>query len=84
LSPQDERFMRLALAVGARNLGLTWPNPSVGAVVVRDGCILGQGATQAGGRPHAERVALEAAGEGARSATLYVTLEPCSARSKND
>jgi diaminohydroxyphosphoribosylaminopyrimidine deaminase/5-amino-6-(5-phosphoribosylamino)uracil reductase len=84
LSPQDERFMRLALAVGARNLGLTWPNPSVGAVVVRDGCILGQGATQAGGRPHAERVALEAAGEGARSATLYVTLEPCSARSKSD
>jgi diaminohydroxyphosphoribosylaminopyrimidine deaminase/5-amino-6-(5-phosphoribosylamino)uracil reductase len=82
-SPQDERYMRLALAVGARNLGLTWPNPSVGAVVVRDGLVLGHGATQAGGRPHAERVALEAAGVAARGATLYVTLEPCSARSKS-
>src|ERR687889_740673 len=50
---EDERFMRLALAVGARHLGLTWPNPSVGAVVVRDGEVVGQGVTQPGGRPHA-------------------------------
>ncbi len=74
--------MRLALALGERNLGLTWPNPSVGAVVVglADGqpVVIAQGATQVGGRPHAERVALAAAGERARGATLYVSLEPCS------
>ena len=72
--------MRLALAIGARNLGRTWPNPSVGAVVVdaERSVVLAQGATQAGGRPHAERVALDAAGPSARGATLYVTLEPCS------
>lgn len=80
--PSDERFMRLALALGARHLGLTSPNPSVGAVVV-DGSagtsrILGQGVTQPGGRPHAEPLALAMAGEGARGATLYVSLEPCS------
>src|SRR5918997_4344126 len=83
---QDERYMRLALALGERNLGLTWPNPSVGAVVVglADGqpVIIAQGVTQAGGRPHAERVALAAAGERARGATLYVSLEPCSHHGK--
>jgi diaminohydroxyphosphoribosylaminopyrimidine deaminase / 5-amino-6-(5-phosphoribosylamino)uracil reductase len=79
---QDERFMRLAIALGERNLGLTWPNPSVGSVVVDESgdapVILSQGATQAGGRPHAERVALAAAGARAKGATLYVSLEPCS------
>jgi len=84
----DERFMRFALALGERHLGLTWPNPSVGAVVVDhrggDPLIVGQGITQAGGRPHAERLALESAGEAARGATLYVTLEPCSSRSLSD
>lgn len=76
----DDRFMRLALAVGDRNLGRTWPNPSVGAVLLDPArsLILTQGATQPGGRPHAERVALDAAGPAARGATLYVTLEPCS------
>ncbi|MCJ2083032.1 bifunctional diaminohydroxyphosphoribosylaminopyrimidine deaminase/5-amino-6-(5-phosphoribosylamino)uracil reductase RibD [Methylobacterium sp. J-090] len=74
----DIRFMRLALALGHRNLGRTWPNPSVGAIVVADGRIVGQGVTQAGGRPHAEPQALAMAGEAARGATLYVTLEPCS------
>ncbi|WP_430913856.1 bifunctional diaminohydroxyphosphoribosylaminopyrimidine deaminase/5-amino-6-(5-phosphoribosylamino)uracil reductase RibD [Methylobacterium sp. sgz302541] len=71
--------MRLALALGRRNLGRTWPNPSVGAVVVSDGgVIVGQAATAPGGRPHAEPQALAMAGEAARGATLYVTLEPCS------
>ncbi len=74
----DQRFMRLALALGRRGLGRTWPNPAVGAVVVKDGVIVGRGWTQAGGRPHAEPVALAHAGEAARGATLYVTLEPCS------
>jgi diaminohydroxyphosphoribosylaminopyrimidine deaminase/5-amino-6-(5-phosphoribosylamino)uracil reductase len=74
----DQRFMQLALALGRRGLGRTWPNPAVGAVVVNNGVIVGRGWTQAGGRPHAEPVALAQAGEAARGATLYVTLEPCS------
>jgi diaminohydroxyphosphoribosylaminopyrimidine deaminase/5-amino-6-(5-phosphoribosylamino)uracil reductase len=74
----DQRFMQLALALGRRGQGRTWPNPAVGAVVVRDGVIVGRGWTQPGGRPHAEPVALAQAGEAARGATLYVTLEPCS------
>jgi diaminohydroxyphosphoribosylaminopyrimidine deaminase/5-amino-6-(5-phosphoribosylamino)uracil reductase len=74
----DQRFMQLALALGRRGLGRTWPNPAVGAVVVRDGVIVGRGWTQPGGRPHAEPEALKRAGEAARGATLYVTLEPCS------
>jgi diaminohydroxyphosphoribosylaminopyrimidine deaminase / 5-amino-6-(5-phosphoribosylamino)uracil reductase len=74
----DRRFMQLALTLGRRGLGRTWPNPAVGAVVVRDGVIVGRGWTQPGGRPHAEPEALRRAGEAARGATLYVTLEPCS------
>jgi diaminohydroxyphosphoribosylaminopyrimidine deaminase / 5-amino-6-(5-phosphoribosylamino)uracil reductase len=74
----DQRFMQLALALGRRGQGRTWPNPAVGAVVVKDGVIVGRGWTQPGGRPHAEPVALAHAGEAARGATLYVTLEPCS------
>lgn len=74
----DQRFMQLALTLGRRGLGRTWPNPAVGAVVVKDGVIVGRGWTQAGGRPHAEPEALKRAGEAARGATLYVTLEPCS------
>jgi diaminohydroxyphosphoribosylaminopyrimidine deaminase/5-amino-6-(5-phosphoribosylamino)uracil reductase len=74
----DQRFMQLALTLGRRGQGRTWPNPAVGAVVVKDGVIVGRGWTQAGGRPHAEPVALAQAGEDARGATLYVTLEPCS------
>jgi diaminohydroxyphosphoribosylaminopyrimidine deaminase/5-amino-6-(5-phosphoribosylamino)uracil reductase len=70
--------MQLALTLGRRGQGRTWPNPAVGAVVVRDGVIVGRGWTQPGGRPHAEVVALAQAGEAARGATLYVTLEPCS------
>ena len=74
----DRRFMELALTLGRRGLGRTWPNPAVGAVVVKDGVIVGRGWTQPGGRPHAEPEALRRAGEAAHGATLYVTLEPCS------
>ena len=74
----DRRFMELALTLGRRGQGRTWPNPAVGAVVVKDGVIVGRGWTQPGGRPHAEPEALRRAGEAARGATLYVTLEPCS------
>ena len=66
------------MTLGRRGQGRTWPNPAVGAVVVKDGVIVGRGWTQAGGRPHAEPEALRRAGEAARGATLYVTLEPCS------
>lgn len=70
--------MRAALALARRGLGSTWPNPSVGCVLVRDGRVVGRGVTAPGGRPHAEVAALAAAGELARGATSYVTLEPCS------
>jgi diaminohydroxyphosphoribosylaminopyrimidine deaminase/5-amino-6-(5-phosphoribosylamino)uracil reductase len=79
----DRRFMQAALSYGRRGMGVTAPNPSVGALVVRDGMIVGAGATQPGGRPHAEIVALREAGEAARGATLYVTLEPCSHHGKS-
>ena len=74
----DRRFMQLALGLGRRGHGRTWPNPAVGAVLVKDGIIVGRGWTQPGGRPHAEVEALRRAGVAARGATLYVTLEPCS------
>jgi diaminohydroxyphosphoribosylaminopyrimidine deaminase / 5-amino-6-(5-phosphoribosylamino)uracil reductase len=70
--------MRAALALAARGLGRTWPNPAVGCVLVRDGVVVGRGWTQPGGRPHAETEALGRAGEAARGATAYVSLEPCS------
>ncbi len=73
----DETHMAHALRLAARGLGATWPNPSVGCVIVKDGRLLGRGHTQPGGRPHAERIALEQAGPHARGATAYVTLEPC-------
>lgn len=74
----DLHFMQIALTLGRRGLGRTWPNPAVGAVIVKDGVIVGRGWTQPGGRPHAEPDALARAGDRARGATLYVTLEPCS------
>jgi diaminohydroxyphosphoribosylaminopyrimidine deaminase / 5-amino-6-(5-phosphoribosylamino)uracil reductase len=79
----DRRFMALALSLGRRGLGRTWPNPAVGAVIVKDGVIVGRGWTQPGGRPHAEVEALRRAGEAALGATLYVTLEPCSHHGKS-
>lgn len=72
-----EAFMRRALALAERGRGLTSPNPMVGAVVVRDGEIVGEGFHERAGGPHAEIVALQAAGGRTRGATLYVTLEPC-------
>lgn len=80
--PLDARFMGLAISVSRRMMGRTWPNPSVGAVLVRQDAgspvVVGRGWTAPGGRPHAETEALRRAGEAARGATLYVTLEPCS------
>jgi len=82
----DARFMALALTLGRRGLGNAWPNPAVGAVIVRDDAaepiIVGRGWTQLGGRPHAETEALRRAGAAARGATMYVTLEPCSHHGK--
>jgi diaminohydroxyphosphoribosylaminopyrimidine deaminase/5-amino-6-(5-phosphoribosylamino)uracil reductase len=78
----DFRFMQLALTLGRRGLGRTWPNPAVGSLVVKDGVVLGRAWTHDGGRPHAETQALAQAGEAARGATLYVTLEPCSHHGK--
>jgi diaminohydroxyphosphoribosylaminopyrimidine deaminase/5-amino-6-(5-phosphoribosylamino)uracil reductase len=75
--------MRLALALGRRGLGRTWPNPAVGAIIVKNGNIVARGWTQPGGRPHAEIEALRRAGAIARDATLYVTLEPCSHHGKS-
>ena len=72
------RWMQLALSLGRRGMGRVAPNPAVGCVIVKQGRIVGRGWTQAGGRPHAETVALAEVGEAARGATAYVTLEPCS------
>jgi diaminohydroxyphosphoribosylaminopyrimidine deaminase/5-amino-6-(5-phosphoribosylamino)uracil reductase len=78
----DRHFMRRALALARARAGLTMPNPTVGCVLVRDGRLVGQGATGRGGRPHAETVALTKAGRLARGATAYVTLEPCAHRGR--
>ncbi|MBO9108168.1 MULTISPECIES: bifunctional diaminohydroxyphosphoribosylaminopyrimidine deaminase/5-amino-6-(5-phosphoribosylamino)uracil reductase RibD [Agrobacterium] len=74
----DEKFMARAIEVSLRHQGQTETNPSVGCVLVKDGKIIAEAVTAIGGRPHAERQALEIAGEAARGATAYVTLEPCS------
>lgn len=73
----DRRFLEAAFVLARRGLGLAWPNPAVGCLIVAGGRILGRGWTQPGGRPHAETMALAAAGAAARGATAYVTLEPC-------
>ena len=78
MSASDEHHMAQALQLARRGLGLTWPNPSVGTVVVSpEGDIVARGWTAPGGRPHAEAIALERAGSEAAGATIYVTLEPC-------
>lgn len=77
----DQRWMAAALALAGRTRGRTAPNPNVGCVIVKGGRVVGRGWTQPGGRPHAEAMALAEAGEAARGATAYVTLEPCAHRS---
>ncbi len=80
--PEDERFMAAAIRLSRWHTGQTSTNPSVGCVIVRDGVIVGRAVTALGGRPHAEPQALAEAGELARGATAYVTLEPCSHHGK--
>jgi diaminohydroxyphosphoribosylaminopyrimidine deaminase/5-amino-6-(5-phosphoribosylamino)uracil reductase len=77
----DEDLMRRAIALAARQVGRTGDNPAVGCVIVKNNAVIGEGATGGGGRPHAEEIALEAAGEEAGGATVYVSLEPCAERS---
>lgn len=78
----DNHFLQHALRIGARHLGRTMPNPSVGCVLVKDNQVIATGVTGIGGRPHAEALAVEAAGKAAKGATAYVTLEPCSHHGK--
>ena len=73
----EARLMAEAIALGDAMRGRTAPNPNVGCVIAKDGKIVGRGATQPGGRPHAEAVALGEAGDAARGSTIYVSLEPC-------
>ncbi len=82
MTETDKRYMALALALGRRGRGQCWPNPAVGCVVVQGGRVVGRGWTQPGGRPHAETEALKQAGQAARGATAYVSLEPCSHHGK--
>jgi diaminohydroxyphosphoribosylaminopyrimidine deaminase/5-amino-6-(5-phosphoribosylamino)uracil reductase len=77
VSPTDARWLAAAAVHAEPARPLSRPNPAVSAIVVNDGLVVGRGWTRPGGRPHAEAVALEQAGEAARGATLYVTLEPC-------
>lgn len=77
-TPFDESAMRRALELAARGLASTHPNPRVGAVLARDNEIVGEGWHERAGEPHAEPIAIRAAGDRARGATAYVTLEPCS------
>src|SRR5437879_3319428 len=81
-SEQDRRFMEQAIQSAWSVLGSTSPNPAVGCVIVKNGRIIATGTTAAGGRPHAEAVALADAGNRARGATAYVSLEPCAHHGK--
>ncbi|MEZ5683236.1 MAG: bifunctional diaminohydroxyphosphoribosylaminopyrimidine deaminase/5-amino-6-(5-phosphoribosylamino)uracil reductase RibD [Novosphingobium sp.] len=78
----DRRWLAAAARLAARGVPLARPNPAVGAIVVRDDIVIARGWTQPGGRPHAEAVALAAAGDAARGAALYVSLEPCAHQSE--
>ena len=78
----DRRFMAAAIQLGATANGSTWPNPAVGAILVKDGAVVGRGRTAPGGRPHGEAVALAMAGDSSRGSTIYVSLEPCAHRGR--
>ena len=78
---RDQEFMRRAIGLAKDQMGKTWPNPAVACVVVKDGEVVAEAATAPGGRPHAEEQAVPAAGDKAKGATAYVTMEPCGARS---
>ena len=80
-SDADQAFMAQAIALATGRMGETWPNPAVGCVIVKDGRVIAQAATAPGGRPHAEEQAVPAAGAEIVGSTVYVTLEPCGARS---
>ncbi|MBY4589846.1 MULTISPECIES: bifunctional diaminohydroxyphosphoribosylaminopyrimidine deaminase/5-amino-6-(5-phosphoribosylamino)uracil reductase RibD [Rhizobium] len=82
VTSHDESFMAAAIRLSRRHLGRTATNPSVGCLIVKDGVVVGQAVTAVGGRPHAEPQALAEAGDAARGATAYVTLEPCSHHGK--
>ena len=79
--PNDDRWLAAAARLASRGVPLSRPNPAVGALIVAQGRVIGRGWTQPGGRPHAEAMALDAAGASAQGATLYVTLEPCAHQS---
>lgn len=78
----DARYMAAAIALSQRGRGRTGTNPNVGCVIVKNGVIVGRGWTQPGGRPHAEEMALNAAGKAARGADMFVTMEPCAHESR--
>lgn len=78
MSDLDEKFMRMALRLAAKGKGMSSPNPRVGAVIVKNGVVVGRGWHRRAGEPHAEVIALNEAGEATVGSTLYVTLEPCS------
>lgn len=75
-------YMNMALSLARRGIGNTGPNPTVGCVIVKDGVIIAEGRTAPNGRPHAETIALKKAGDKAKGASVYVTLEPCSHHGK--
>jgi len=81
VSAADERWMARAVELATAQMGRTWPNPAVACVIVKDDVVIAEAATADGGRPHAEEQAVPAAGESAKGATAYVTMEPCGARS---
>lgn len=78
----DRAHMKTAIGLAERGLGRTWPNPSVGCVIVADEKVVGRGWTQPGGRPHAETEAIRRAGTAVKDATVYVSLEPCAHQGK--
>jgi len=80
-TPNDARWLAAAARLALRGRPASHPNPAVGCIIVKDGCVVGRGWTQSGGRPHAEAMALATAGDAATGADVFVTLEPCAHQS---